>query len=81
MSTRNVQQHTDAEPTADQSTSRPDATTQTPARMTRPTGARVTTSAAARAPRTFSHGRTDRLQNLIDRWNTAFAGSKADTRA
>ncbi|EMA41909.1 hypothetical protein [Halobiforma nitratireducens] len=32
-------------------------------------------SAAAVAPATFSRRRTDRLENLIDDWNAAFAGS------
>ncbi|ARS90335.1 hypothetical protein [Natrarchaeobaculum aegyptiacum] len=83
MSTRNAHTQTDAEPTTDQPSSRPETRTQMPAQTTRSTtrlSARGTQSAAASAPRTFSHGHTDRLQNLVDRWNVAFADSKAETR-
>ena len=63
MSTRNLQSQTDAEPTFDRTATR-----------TRPT---VPSTATERAPQTFSHRSTGRLQNLIDEWNAAFVGSGA----
>ncbi|ELY57178.1 hypothetical protein C491_11773 [Natronococcus amylolyticus DSM 10524] len=60
------------EPTPDQ------PTTETPS--TRSTAEPSSSAASDRAPATFSRTHTDRLQNLIDEWNTAFAadGSSAE---
>ena len=63
MSTRNLQSQTEPEPTFDRT-----------ATQTRPT---VPPTATERAPRTFSHQSTGRLQNLIDEWNAGFADSSA----
>ncbi|AGB37789.1 hypothetical protein [Natronococcus occultus] len=70
------------EPTSDQ------LTTETPSSHataeTATTEAEAATSsrptASERAPATFSRTQNDRLQNLIDEWNTAFAadGSSAE---
>ena len=60
------------EPTPDQ------PTTETPS--TRSTAEPSSPAASDRAPATFSRTQSDRLQNLIDEWNTAFAadGSSAE---
>jgi hypothetical protein len=44
---------------------------------TEPTSSHAT--ASEHAPATFSRTRTDRLQNLIDEWNTAFAADGSKT--
>ncbi|MDS0476737.1 hypothetical protein [Natrinema sp. 1APR25-10V2] len=38
-------------------------------------------TATDRAPRTFSHRNTARLENLVDEWNTAFANATGDEAA
>ncbi|MBZ6493539.1 hypothetical protein [Natrinema longum] len=55
----------DTEPTVDRTTTRtppPPSSDHTDSRR-----------AIDRAPRTFSHRRAGRLENLIDEWNAAFA--------
>jgi hypothetical protein len=60
------------EPTPDQ------PTTETPS--TQPTTETASPATASdRAPATFSRTRSDRLQNLIDEWNTAFAADGSST--
>ncbi|PCR89876.1 hypothetical protein [Natrinema ejinorense] len=51
----------DTEPTVDRTPPTPSSARTDPRR------------AIDRAPRTFSHRRTGRLENLIDEWNAAFA--------
>ncbi|ELY58494.1 hypothetical protein [Natronococcus jeotgali] len=48
-------------------------TTPTEPTPSQPTTRTTRPTASERAPATFSNGHTDRLQNLIDEWNTAFA--------
>ncbi|WP_394739297.1 hypothetical protein [Natronococcus roseus] len=64
------------EPTPDQ------PTTETPSTQSTQSTAETSSPATAsdRAPATFSRTQSDRLQNLIDEWNTAFAadGSSAE---
>ncbi|ELY83696.1 hypothetical protein [Natrinema altunense] len=67
MSTQPLQPPTDAEPTRTTTRTRP--TPSSDVADPRP--------AADRAQRMFSHGNTDRLENLIDEWNAAVA--TADT--
>ncbi|MFU8869209.1 hypothetical protein [Natronococcus sp.] len=70
MSTRSHTHATRTDPTPDQ---QPTETTHSTPRSSHPT-------ASDRAPATFSRTQNDRLQNLIDEWNTAFAadGSSAE---
>ncbi|WP_226480681.1 hypothetical protein [Natrinema amylolyticum] len=63
MSTQRLQPTTDAEPTR----------TTTRTRTTPSSAAADPRTATDRAQRMFSHGNTDRLENLIDEWNAAFA--------
>ncbi|WP_121741563.1 hypothetical protein [Natronorubrum halophilum] len=56
------------------------ATESHPNRPTRTTAPEISTdprTATDRAPRTFAHRDTARLENLIDEFNAAFADSKA----
>ena len=62
MSIRHSHTDADAESTPNRTTPRP-----------QPTHEPATRPATARAPQTFSAQRTDRLENLVDRWNAAFA--------
>lgn len=65
MSTQRL--HPQPEPTRNHPTTGPNPATTPPEDETE--------SPTDRAPATFSRGRTDRLENLIDEWNAGFAAS------
>jgi hypothetical protein len=54
-----------------QTYAQPEPTAEQPA--TDATSIPLTRTPSERAPATFSRGNTERLRNLIDEWNTAFA--------
>ncbi|MFC4439145.1 MULTISPECIES: hypothetical protein [Natrialbaceae] len=58
--------HSQPEPTQKQPTTGPNPAA---------TSEKPTESPTERAPATFSRGRTDRLENLVDEWNAGFAAS------
>ncbi|QFU82688.1 hypothetical protein [Natronorubrum aibiense] len=72
MSTQHLQTQTESESYSTQTT------TPTPADTTAVT--EDTRTATDKAPRTFSHRNTARLENLIDEWNTAFANATESAR-
>ncbi|THE65539.1 hypothetical protein D8Y22_06905 [Salinadaptatus halalkaliphilus] len=61
MSTRHFQPQTETESTPSQPPTRTTATSA------------VTQPPSSRAPQTFSHRRSDKLQNLIDKYNAAIS--------
>ncbi|ELZ04235.1 hypothetical protein [Natrialba aegyptia] len=82
MSTRHSQT-TDSTPTASstRSTTRPPVQADSIARSQSTTASEPSTTEIeppSRAPATFSATHTDRLRNLIDEWNTAFADAHTD---
>lgn len=71
MSTQHLQTRPDPQPNRA-------ATTRTPPAETA-TVRSAPQAAIDRAPKTFSHGNTARLENLIDEFNAAFATRVADS--
>ncbi|MDF9744960.1 hypothetical protein [Natrinema salsiterrestre] len=71
MSTQRLQSTTDAESTPNRTSTR----TQTPPSAPVTEDPRTATD---RAPRTFSHRNSARLENLIDEWNAAFANETTE---